>query len=139
MSRGGQFNSKSPTIKRIRTSLALPTICNSIRIQLLTILYHSPRSLRTLHYPFTRLHRHTSRRQSLRMALHPPRPARLPHHSHIPDTRRVWITRGQRSLPRRYLPRPHSLTAYISSPTPKLPLPDTEWEIRDESRDLSEY
>lgn len=111
MSTRGQFNTKSPTIKRIRMSL--PPIPKILNISIhppnsLSLSLHSKRSLRTRPLPLPRLPRRPPRNQPLRMALHAPR--------------------ASCSLPlrHRHLPRPHHSSSNIPFASSFIPLFDSD-------------
>jgi hypothetical protein len=107
-----KFNSKSPTIKRIRKPL-LPAF-NSTNTHT-----PSPRSFRTLQLSICRLPSSSSLRcRPLRLALHNPRASQL----------LVW--QGD-------LPRPNRLTSNLPPAPTVLSLPYTQWTLRSQSRDLS--
>jgi hypothetical protein len=115
-----KFNSKSPTIRRIRTPAPLPfhltptTATNSL------VPPHSPRSPRTNHHPLAGLPRGPARNRPLRMALHAPRPAQIP-------------LRG------RHLPRPHRAAADLPLAPPVLPLHHPVRPLRDQPGDLPQH
>jgi hypothetical protein len=105
-----KFNSKSPTIKRIRKLSSQP--CLSFGCPQLTLFpTHSKRSLRASHLPIPRLPRQSRLRlRPLRLALHLARTSR-------------------NSLHFRHLPRPHRSPSHIPPPPSIFPLLDTKWQI----------
>src|SRR5579862_7412300 len=115
----GQFNTKSPTIRRIRElSTLLPGIAPHLHKPRLTRC--SPRSLRARHVPFPRLPCRAARNQPLRMALHAP-----------------WA--ALHALLIRALPRTHHPPADLPPPAAVLPLPNALRPLRNQPRDLPEH
>lgn len=113
-----KFNSKSPTIRRIRKFLhhPPPSLLDSRTDTRST--HRSPRSPRNIRFALTRLHSHSARIRPLRMALYPPRPPQF-------------------SLRRRHLPRSHRSPTSLPTTPSILPLRHTVWTLRSQPRNLS--
>jgi hypothetical protein len=114
MSTRGQFNTKNPTIKRICIQLSM--VMGDTEL-----MCRSKGSLGTLCITLRRLPCRASRNQSLRVALHHPRPARA-----------IAVRRW-------HLPRSHSPSIHVSSPPTILPLPHAHWPLRSQSRNLPKH
>lgn len=112
-----KFNSKSPTIRRI---CMISPSQEMFSVWLSLTKERSERSCRVVQLAVSRLHSSSVGIRSLRMALHLSRPPQL----------------GIRG---RNLPWSHRAPPYVPTAPAKLPILDTQRQVRGEPRDLSQH